>query len=83
MRKSKENHDGSKERHFPGRMFPKIGNPFPTAWEIPLSIVVADIVFVNRSNGSRLALVGQHQLIVKDPEQCIQKSKGAIAYARQ
>jgi hypothetical protein len=45
MRKSKENHDGSKERHFPGRMFPKIGNPFPTAWDISLSIVVADIGF--------------------------------------
>jgi hypothetical protein len=24
---------------------PKIGNAFPTAWEIPLSIVVTDIVF--------------------------------------
>jgi hypothetical protein len=26
-------------------MFPKIGNPFPTAWEISRCIVFADIVF--------------------------------------
>src|SRR6266699_331275 len=30
---------------FPGRISQKFGNPFPTAWEISLSIVVADIVF--------------------------------------
>src|SRR6266571_5044823 len=30
---------------FPGRISQKIGNPFPTAWDISLSIVVADIVF--------------------------------------
>jgi hypothetical protein len=40
MRKSKEHHDGSKEWHFP-----KIGNAFPTAWDISLSIVGADIMF--------------------------------------
>ena len=34
---------GSKELHLPGRIFPKIGNAFPTAWEIPLSIVVAEL----------------------------------------
>jgi hypothetical protein len=45
MRKSKENHDGSKERHVPGRISQKFGNPFPTAWDISLSIVGADIVF--------------------------------------
>ncbi len=30
---------------FPGRISQKFGNPFPTAWEISLSIVVADNVF--------------------------------------
>src|SRR5215471_16888649 len=29
------------KRHFPGRIFPKIGNAFPTAWEILPGIVVA------------------------------------------
>jgi hypothetical protein len=29
MRKSKENHDGSKERHFPGRIFPINWEPVP------------------------------------------------------
>jgi hypothetical protein len=32
-------------RVFPGRIFPKIGNAFPTAWEISRGIVFADIVF--------------------------------------
>src|SRR6266699_6213973 len=31
--------------HFPGSMFPKIGNAFPTAWELPPGKIVADIVF--------------------------------------
>src|SRR6266568_2542037 len=30
---------------FPGRISQKFGNPFPTAWDISLSIVVADNVF--------------------------------------
>jgi hypothetical protein len=30
-----------------------------------------------------LALVVQRQLIAKDPEQCIQETKGAHAYVRQ
>src|SRR6266700_5132165 len=30
---------------FPGRISQKFGNAFPTAWDISLSIVVADIVF--------------------------------------
>jgi hypothetical protein len=79
-------------------MFPKIGNAFPTAWETSLSIVVADIVFaqprpppaevselvfVSRSNGSRLALVVQQQLIAKDLEQCIQETKGVLAHVNQ
>ena len=34
---------GSKERHLSGRMFPKIGNAFPTAWEIPSIIVVTEL----------------------------------------
>ena len=34
---------GSKERHLPGRIFPKIGNAFPTAWEISLCIVFAEL----------------------------------------
>ena len=34
---------GSKELHLPGRIFPKIGNAFPTAWEIPPVIVVAEL----------------------------------------
>jgi hypothetical protein len=32
--------------HFPGSIFPKIGNAFPTAWEIPLGIVVAVNVLI-------------------------------------
>ena len=37
---------GRKKRHLPGFMFPKIGNTFPTAWEIPPVIVVAELVFI-------------------------------------
>jgi hypothetical protein len=89
---------GMDTSHFPGSMFPKIGNAFPTAWETSLSIVVADIVFaqprpppaevselvfVSRSNESRLALVVQQQLIANDLEQCIQETKGVLAHVNQ
>ena len=31
--------------HFPGSMFPKIGNAFPTAWEMPPGKIVVDSMF--------------------------------------
>jgi hypothetical protein len=45
MRKSKEHHDGNHRAAFPRKHFPKIGNAFPTAWDMSLSIVGADIGF--------------------------------------
>ena len=34
-------------------------------------------------DGVLLARVVQHQLIVKDPEQCIQETKGVLAHVNQ
>ena len=34
-------------------------------------------------DGVLLARVVQHQLIVKDPEPCIQETKGVLAHVRQ